>query len=189
MRRSAKNPQAGGGLKETKSGGSRSVSRVISGSVFALFVALVFGALTLFGVISIAAGHIAMLGAWAVGSIFIATELIPGKPPAHKSAAIIFLGATLLLCDVWAVHLKNSRDSSRPAVQVRYLGGQLPLYLLPHQSAFVLPLRPAREGWPPLFDELRLTAREKLIVLVGLAEGVADNYAVNEISHAAMLRL
>jgi hypothetical protein len=97
------------------------VKRIISGGLFALFLVLVFEALALFGVISMAAGHIAVFAAWVVGSILISTEVIPGKKVPHKILAILGLAVLLACLDLWAIRVKFSLDaeSRRPQVTLR----------------------------------------------------------------------
>jgi hypothetical protein len=87
------------------------LNRVISGGLFALFVVLICEALTLFGVISVFAGHIVVLSAWLVGSFMVATEVIPGKKVTHKGVSILCLGMVLLALDLWALHVKPGPDA------------------------------------------------------------------------------
>jgi len=86
------------------------INRVISGGLFALFAGLIFQALTLFGVISVLAGHIAIVTAWIVGSVLIATEILLGRKVGHKAIWIVSLGMLLLALDLWAMHVRHGLD-------------------------------------------------------------------------------
>jgi len=75
------------------------VSRVVSGGLGALFCALIFGALTVFGVINMTLGHVLMSCAWIVGSLLIVTEVIPGKRSRHKVISVCGLAIVLFFGD------------------------------------------------------------------------------------------
>jgi hypothetical protein len=87
------------------------VNRIVSGGLLALFLTLIFQALTFFGVISTGAGHLTVALAWLVGTFLITTEVIPGKRATHKALWILLLGIILAGIDVWAVHVKNGLDA------------------------------------------------------------------------------
>ena len=89
---------------------SHRISTVVAGGLFALFLALLIQALTLFGVITVNFGHLFMVGAWAVGSLMIVTQLLHLKPTRHKVWSVIALGLALLAIDIgYAVR----RDSQK----------------------------------------------------------------------------
>src|SRR5258706_12155205 len=89
------------------------ISQIVGGGLVALFFALVFGALTVFGVISTALGHFFLVLAWAVGSILVATEIIPGKPTRHKLGTTVALAVMLFGFDRAVAYLKQQEN--RPA--------------------------------------------------------------------------
>src|ERR1039458_7308539 len=84
-----------------------SAKRVVAGALFALFVAFIVAALAVFGVISMALGHIFMVCAFAVGVLIIWTELIPAKPARHKIAFTVALLSVMLAADFAIIKLKQ----------------------------------------------------------------------------------
>ena len=102
---------------DTQSGIYR-VGRVVGGGLLALFVALVLGALTVFGVNNIGLGHLLLFLAWAVGAILISTELMARKTAKQKISAVLGLLLFFLGLDWGILKLKRLQDiSSRPNLQ------------------------------------------------------------------------
>src|SRR5437762_1086881 len=62
----------------------RDLPRIVKGSLFALFFALVGFALQAYGLITVKSGHWFMFGALVVGVLIIWLEIIPGRPPKKK---------------------------------------------------------------------------------------------------------
>jgi hypothetical protein len=92
--------------EDTKSGMAK-VSRIVGGGLIALFCALIIGALALYGIISTNIAHLFMFMAWAVGSLVIWTEIIPGKAPRNKLISVLGLGVVMLAADLTMAHLKK----------------------------------------------------------------------------------
>jgi hypothetical protein len=93
---------------------NNSVKRVIAGGLFALFAALLIGALTVFGVINMTLGHVLMILAAIVGSLLVWTEIIPSKPPSHKIAATLLMWIAVGAADFGITKLKASEGLSGP---------------------------------------------------------------------------
>jgi hypothetical protein len=88
-----------------------SAKRIVAGGLFALFFAFIVAALTVFGVINMALGHIFMACSFAVGVLIIWTELIPARPARHKLAFTFALLAVLLVADLAIVKVKEGGHS------------------------------------------------------------------------------
>jgi hypothetical protein len=87
--------------------GETSPKRIVAGGLLALFVALVVAALTVFGINSMALGHVFMLLAFLVGALLIWTEIIPSRPPKHKLIATLVLFAIMGLGDGEIIRYKK----------------------------------------------------------------------------------
>jgi hypothetical protein len=85
--------------------------RILAGGLFALFLAAITQALSIFGVIEVALGHLFMFVAWVAGSAIIVVEILPLKPTRHKIVGIVILGVLLTLIDLWAVHYKHAESA------------------------------------------------------------------------------
>jgi len=107
------------------------ISRIVAGGLLALFVALIFEALSVFGIISMLLGHLCVLGAGIVGALIIATELIPGKPTKHKAVWIAVLALVLFLFDRWGSEYKSRYESE------------------PHRASALLPAPSDKNSAPP----------------------------------------
>jgi hypothetical protein len=90
------------------------VKRIISGALFALFCALLIGALTVFGLISMTLGHVFMICAAIVGTIIIFTELFPMKTPKHKLGFAVLFWTLFGGADYAIVRYKASELISTP---------------------------------------------------------------------------
>ena len=99
-----------------ESGISR-VKRVGGGGLVALFVALVLGALTVFGIINVNLGHLLLFLAWAVGVIVIFTELMSGKTAKQKLLAALALSFLFAAADWGILKLKSLQDTPAQPVQ------------------------------------------------------------------------
>ena len=95
-----------------------SPKRIIAGSLFALFVTLILGALEVSGIINMVLGHILMALAAAVGVWVICTEVIPSRPPRHKVFWSIALLAVFVLAGYRIFLYKKSPISSPEAKPV-----------------------------------------------------------------------
>jgi hypothetical protein len=84
----------------------RNTNRIVGGGLVALFAALLFAALTVFGVINSILGHVMLAGAWLVGCLLLCTELIPGKPNHQKAISCAALGLVVFAMDRGVVRLR-----------------------------------------------------------------------------------
>jgi hypothetical protein len=91
---------------------SNSTKRIVAGGLFALFVAFLVAALTVFGVISTNLGHIFMVAAALVGALIISTEIIPSKPPRHKIIFTIILWVAVGVADYAIVKYKKAEPTT-----------------------------------------------------------------------------
>jgi hypothetical protein len=99
------------------------VNRIVAGGLVALFFALIFGALAVFGVISMALGHVFLGLAWAVGSLLICTEIIPGRPTHYKLVSTVVLAVLFSAGDVWIIRIKAKEQ---PASIQKDTSGPIP---------------------------------------------------------------
>jgi hypothetical protein len=86
-----------------------SLKRIIAGGLFALFVALFVEALTEFGVISTALGHIFMIAAFIVGALIICSE---AKPLKYRVIFCVGLFVIMATGDYAIVRLKKPEAES-----------------------------------------------------------------------------
>jgi hypothetical protein len=89
-----------------------SYKRVVAGGLFALFAALMFVALAVFGVISMTLGHIFIALAALVGAAIIWLEVIPSNPTNHKIIGILILWLALWGADFSIVRYKARQNVS-----------------------------------------------------------------------------
>lgn len=105
------------------------MKRVLSETLFALFVAAFFGSLTLFGRTSRLAGHISLSFAFVFAAVLIGVA-ISGKSQMRKALGVIgvlALGAAFVFVDQWASRPKSSQDERKQGVSTGEAQSALPL--------------------------------------------------------------
>jgi len=90
------------------------IGRIVSGGLLSLFVALVLGALTVFGIINSNVGHLLLFLAFAVGSFLLSTDLMAGKSTKLKLLAVLGLLLFFIAADWEIQRLKKTQDSPPP---------------------------------------------------------------------------
>ncbi|HEY4354355.1 MAG TPA: hypothetical protein VGN16_01295 [Acidobacteriaceae bacterium] len=92
------------------------IKHVLAGGLFALFVALIVAAVTVFGVISMVLGHIFIAIAGLVGTVIVWAEIFPQRRFWVKAALTLILWVAVVLGDWKIIQFKHAEEQAAHAV-------------------------------------------------------------------------